>query len=578
MSRRHRCARIAAALMLFFLRADAILAAQIRSFDGSGNNLTHADWGAANTDFARIAPAAYDNGISSPRMAGLANPRSVGVALMRQTQSHPDDRCLSGYVYAFGNLLSHDIQATQSATTEFVSFRIPTNDDIFAPNQLVQLPRSLFDPATGTAPGNPRQQVNFTTSFIDGSQVYGSDAFTASVLRGGPAHPGAKLRTSDDINGDGENLLPRNAFGPSPATDFVAGDGRVNDNIALTAMQTLFMREHNRLVDELAPANPTWTAEDLYQHARKLVGAELQSITYHEFLPVLMGSYAPSTTGHYDPEVNPSAVNEVAAVFLRVGHSMLTANFLRIENDGSPAPEGPLPVEQGIEDPSQLTTSHALDLFLKGLSVERQEETDLGLVDAMRIALLDAFDIQRARDHGLPDYNTMRAAYGLPQVQSFAEISSDPVVQQALASVYANVNSIDPLVGALAEDHLPGASIGPLVAAAYRLQFDRLRDGDRFWYQNDPDLTAAEVATINATRLSDIIRRNSGITNLQANVFFVPEPVLRGGQARLAVTIACGLASFFGRRRSRRLKAPALRSWAHSWSHPRACRSSGQSP
>jgi hypothetical protein len=169
----------------------------------------------------------------------------------------------------------------------------------------------------------------------------------------------------------------------------------------------------------------------------------------------------------------------------------------------------------------------------------------------MRIALLDAFDIQRARDHGLPDYNTMRAAYGLPQVQSFAEISSDPIVQQALASVYANVNSIDPLVGALAEDHLAGASIGPLVAAAYRLQFDRLRDGDRFWYQSDSDLTAAEIATIDAARLSDIIRRNSGITNLQADVFFVPEPAIRGEQARITVAIACGLAALFGRRRSR---------------------------
>ena len=73
---------------------------------------------------------------------------------------------------------------------------------------------------------------------------------------------------------------------------------------------------------------------------------------------------------------------------------MLTNDFKWIQNDGLPAPGGPLPLEQAFSDPSKLTTSHDLDLFLKGLSVEVQEDTDLKLVDGMRVALLDAFDIQ----------------------------------------------------------------------------------------------------------------------------------------------------------------------------------------
>jgi hypothetical protein len=113
----------------------------------------------------------------------------------------------------------------------------------------------------------------------------------------------------------------------------------------------------------------------------------------------------------------------------------------------------------------------------------------------------------------------------LAKVTSYAEITSDPATKQAIAAVYPNINTIDPLVGALAEDYLPGASVGPLVAAAVRLQFDRLRDGDRFWYDNDTDFTASEIAALHQLHLSDIIRRNSGITNLQTNVFFViPEP------------------------------------------------------
>ena len=229
-------------------------------------------------------------------------------------------------------------------------------------------------------------------------------------------------------------------------------------------------------------------------------------------------------SGQYNPDLNPTVVNEFPTVFLRIGHSMLTNDFKRVQNNGQPAPEGHLPLEDAFENPANLTTSAELDLFLKGLSVEVQEELDLNMVDGMRRALLDAFDIQRARDHGIPDYNTLREAYGLPRVSTYAEITSDVEAQAAIAAVYPDINTIDALVGAMAEDHLPEANVGPLVAAGFRLQFERLRDGDRFWYEHDPDLTAEEKAELRETRLSDIIRRNTGITNLQENVFFVPEP------------------------------------------------------
>jgi hypothetical protein len=63
-----------------------------------------------------------------------------------------------------------------------------------------------------------------------------------------------------------------------------------------------------------------------------------------------------------------------------------------------------------------------------------------------------------------------------------------------------------------------------LAAAGYLEQFSRLRDGDRFWYERDPAFTAAEIDDLRNTRLSDVIRRNAGVTTLQANVFFaVPE-------------------------------------------------------
>ena len=64
----------------------------------------------------------------------------------------------------------------------------------------------------------------------------------------------------------------------------------MNENVELTAMQTLFMREHNYQAAKLQAEHPEWTDEQLYQGARQIVIAEIQSITYNEFLPALLGT------------------------------------------------------------------------------------------------------------------------------------------------------------------------------------------------------------------------------------------------------------------------------------------------
>src|SRR5262249_52269992 len=131
---------------------------------------------------------------------------------------------------------------------------------------------------------------------------------------------------------------------------------------------------------------------------------------------------------------------------------------------------------------------------------------------------LAALNIQRGRDHGLADYNTTRAAYGLPRVRSFADITSNPELQQALKQAYGNVNNIDLWVGAMAEDHVRGGSTGPLVRRILANQFERLRDGDRFWYQRA--FSGQQLSQIEHTTLADIIERNTGVRGLQDNVFF----------------------------------------------------------
>src|SRR5262249_42668170 len=139
---------------------------------------------------------------------------------------------------------------------------------------------------------------------------------------------------------------------------------------------------------------------------------------------------------------------------------------------------------------------------------------------------LYAIDIQRGRDVGLPDYNTVRAAYGLPKVTSFAQITSDPTVQAQLKKLYGNVNNIDLFARGLAEDDARGASGGPAFQRIIAYQFLRVRAGDRLWYQRT--FSGADLRMIQNTTLADVISRNTSITNLQSDVFFFKTGTIAG--------------------------------------------------
>jgi hypothetical protein len=123
----------------------------------------------------------------------------------------------------------------------------------------------------------------------------------------------------------------------------------------------------------------------------------------------------------------------------------------------------------------------------------------------------------------LPRFNQVRIDYGLPAFTSFAQITLDTSMQAKLASAYASVNDVDAWVGMIAEDH--GTRVFPMLGqtaiTVLTDQFERLRDGDRFWYEAYLDPTT--LATVQATSLSDIIRRNTTIaTELQNDVFELP--------------------------------------------------------
>jgi len=508
----------------------------VQSLDGTGNNVAHPEWGSTVETLLRKSAAAYADGISAPAGADRPNARLVSTLLSASPVGGiVNDRDWTAFVYAWGQFLDHDLSLTGSASPrEGFSVAVPAGDAWFDPAgtgaMTISMSRSEWDPATGTGTGNPRQQINEITAFIDGSQIYGVDATRAAALR---EFAGGRLRT-----GAGD-LLPFNTGGFANANDahrvtddrlFLAGDVRANENPELLSLHTLFVREHNRIAAEGAAKNPTWTDEQLFQHARRIVIAELQKITYDEFLPALLGGPKPGPNGvapyrGYRADVNAGIATEFSTAAFRVGHSMLGEDIEFLADDGT-ALRGPLALRDAFFNPTPLSEV-GIDGIVKYLASSRAQEIDTRVVDDVRNFLfgapgqggfdLAALNIQRGRDHGLADYNTVRAAYGLPRLTSFAQITSDTVVQQALQQAYGSVDRIDLWVGGLAEQHLPGSSLGPTFTRIIVDQFTRLRDGDRYWYQ--AALPADAVRRVQGTTLADVVRRNTHVTNLQPDVF-----------------------------------------------------------
>ncbi len=498
------------------------------SIDGSGNNLTNVDWGSVGEQLGRLAAVEYGDGISSLGGELRASAREVSNAVASQSDSVTNDRYLTDYLWIWGQFLDHDIDLTDpNPETEEANIAVPTGDPWFDPygtgTQEIALSRSEYDHETGTDVNNPRQQVNVITAFIDGSVIYGSDDVRAAALR---TFSDGKLKTSaGDLLPYNEDGLP-NAGGTSAAL-FLAGDIRANENIALTSMHTIWVREHNRIAEQICSRDASLTDEEIYQQARIIVSAQLQHITYNEFLPALLGNGAIGAYEGYDSTVNPNIANEFSTAAYRLGHTFLSPELQRQNADGSDAAEGDIALRDAFFRPGEIE-DHGIDSVLQGAASQLAQEFDTQIIDEVRNFLfgppgsggfdLASLNIQRGRDHGLADYNQAREDMGLARVTSFDEISSNPNVVARLQSVYDSVDEIDLWVGMLAEDHVQGASVGELVRAVLVDQFTRLRDGDRFWYENR--LGGEALFKVRQTSLADVIERNSNVVIRQDNIFF----------------------------------------------------------
>jgi Ca2+-binding RTX toxin-like protein len=222
---------------------------------------------------------------------------------------------------------------------------------------------------------------------------------------------------------------------------FCAGDGRVNENIALTTIHQVFHSEHDRLVADIEKtlaANPslqvayrnTDTAavdphqrtfgygDRLFQAARFVNEMEYQHLVFEEFGRKVQPAIRPFHV--YSPDMNPAVTAEFAHAVYRFGHSMLDDTVARTDPDGD---DNSVPLLTAFLNPPEyfhaknggtLTPEEAAGSIVMGSSDQVGNELDEFVTETLRNNLLGlpldlaTLNLARARDAGVPPLNEVR--------------------------------------------------------------------------------------------------------------------------------------------------------------------------
>ncbi|CAG0918619.1 unnamed protein product [Notodromas monacha] len=551
---------------------DAVLQSKYRTADGSCNNANQPFWGQSRTATGRLSSPTYDDGISTPRSKSvlgipLPSARKVSSAVFINTDRL--ETTFSQTLVQFAQFLDHDLTRTPVPDVGSIAccrngvvvnppplqsclaISIPADDPFYSRFQqrCMEFVRSSFAPSR---PGSPAysEQMNALTAWIDVSNVYGQNVTDTLSLR---ERVGGRLKTTSLATGRAQ--LPRASTTSGGCTSgdrtvacFLAGDTRVNEQPGLALAHTIWLREHNRVAAELRTRFPTRGDEQLFQDARRFVIAEMQHIIYNEWLPLVVGPTAMSAFDlylrngfgkYYNPAINPVIATEFSTAAFRFGHTLVHHTGSAVPRTSN-TPSETFPLRNSFNDLASFERAETVENFIRGHAVLPMQRYDYSIIDDLRNLLFNekksfgmdlmSLNIQRGRDHGLPTYNTVRAACGLIKAKTFNDLAqnvpSDAI--QRLKSVYASVEDIDLFVGGLVETPVPNAIVGHIFSCIIGEQFRRLRHGDRHFYElgGQAGSFSPEMLTEIKTKVSfaRILCDNSDIGEVQPLAFLLPSP------------------------------------------------------
>ncbi|OCT89499.1 dual oxidase 2 [Xenopus laevis] len=559
-------------LALGWIFVDANINWEVQRYDGWYNNLAHHSTGSPGSKLLRYIPAFYTDGVYQvPKEPEYPNPRSISNAVTKGKSALPSSRNLTVLAISFGYHMLSEVVFTgkPACPAEFINIQIPGGDEVFdgknTSKVVIPFQRSKWYPDTGRSPNNPREHVNSVTAWIDGSAIYGSSHSWCDALRD---FSGGKLASGPDAK------FPRYAKSdlpmikvPNPSTGetgnnglYAFGNAMANESPFLQALGILWFRYHNYKAKEFAQKNTEWSDEVLFQHARKWVIAVYQNIVFYEWLPTFLSRNVTAYSGyqqHADPSISP-----VFMVLLsQIINTMMPSGFYMRNKDCvfqnvSGSNESVWPALRlcnnywNRENPN-LKNSSSIDELLMGMASQIAEKEDNVLANDLtdfyygqiKYSRTDLFaaSIQRARDLGLPSYNKICEYYQCPLLHDW-ENMKDKDLGKKLASLYGNnIGKLEFIPGLLSEmdENLSNFSSNIILE-----QFYRLRDGDRFWFENVKNdlFTEEDIKNIRNIKLQDVLLAVTNAGNsVQQNAFIWKEgdPCQQPNQLNSSVLELC---------------------------------------
>ncbi|QQP38454.1 Peroxidasin -like protein [Caligus rogercresseyi] len=513
-----------------------------RTIDGTCNNKAHPKWGSTGSTLLRLLKPRYGNSDSTPKTRGTFVPRNNQCP---RSGDLPNPRLRRSFTVAthmvtqMGQFLDHDLSLTPEAhvehccddatQTDCSPISVPSDDSFYSAfnNTCLEFTRSVQH-----CDSTPREQFNAITSYIDASNVYGSEQIVLDSVR----DPVNRILLKVTTTSTGKELLPKQDG------RYFAGDVRATEMPGLATMHSLFVREHNRIAKAMSSAFPNMEHETVFQETRRIVGAEMQNVVYGQYLGAILDrdtrkrfNLPINQRSQYDSSVNADVSNAFATAAYRFGHSMIQGDIQRVALS-STGSNSTYSLKNVFFDLSNFESKdgEGMEEILLGLMSQASQANDRLVIDDVTNHLFNrgaafgsdliARNLARGRDHGLPTYGFWRQHCGLSELCEWnrkpKEISR--INWRILRTLYASPNDIDLFTAGLAEKSLQGSVLGPTFSCIIADQFSRSKSGDKYFFTHTGEIgsfSKQQVENLKTRTLGQIICDNTDVQRARKNVF-----------------------------------------------------------
>ncbi len=505
-----------------------------RTYDGSLQDPNDPEMGQVGTRFGRNTPS----DVQPEQMPELMtpSPREVSRKLLYRDSFKPAET-LNVLAACWIQFENHDwFGHGENNPDEFLEVAL-TDDDAWADGTPMKVKVTSPDRTRTWKSGLPPTYVNTVTHWWDGSQIYGSTEERNRELREGE---GGRMAV---VNG----RLPNET---RPDLDGVDLTG-FSDNywIGLSLLHTLFVKEHNAIADHLAAHHPSWDDEQLFLTARLVNSALMAKIHTVEWTPGilanpvlrramhsnwygLMPTWVRDRFGHVGTEMiggivgskqshhaAPYSITEEFVSVYRL-HPLLPDDYeIRDHRNGQLIAETDFDPLQGhgcrpsidehglsnlyysfgVANPGAITL-HNHPRALDGHVRLNGDRVDLGTIDVLR-----------DRERGVRRYNDFREALRKRRVESFDELTDNPVWAREIEELYeGDIDTVDLQVGLLAEPLPPGFGFSDTAFGIFILMASRRLRSDRFFTDDyTPEVYTPEgLEWVEGNTMSDVLLRH----------------------------------------------------------------------